>query len=287
MFLFGFWAYLQRAYIMLLPPTHFHFLKTLNAAPFHRATFVVSQYSAPVAAYADQWAYYDPAISKGEVQLTESGYVVQRDTTTYLWLADRAVNADYLKPEYYACMIPQSIETVINRLNPNVGVGVGSHCTEQGIMRLTRSTDWRPLGHQVVAADVPGQDFWAILKLDWEFPPYLKPLDPEDMTVEVASNVDPDGTRLSVRYEYAQQDGRTEKGSLTRLYRVSSDGQPACLIAESASGDALRLPADFAGFVRVSVIPGSTTKFGREYFSDVIVIGSSRDLTGNCGSGRA
>jgi hypothetical protein len=274
LFLAGFWGVLQRSYVQLLPPDHFEFLKTLRQAPYLHSSFVVNQYSAPVAAYAEQWAYFDPLISSGRVRLTSQGYQVERDLDTYLWLADRRDNPAYLRPDYYVCMISQSLDTVVYRLDPRLGIGANSRCTSLGLVGLASGARDDAMQPQLMAIDRPERDYWAIVKLDWDYPPYLQPLPgaASDARVRLGVSPQPDGSLINVEYAYAQQAGKPEEDSVIRLYRIPSDGS-RCLLQEAPTTSSLRLPPDFNGQVQVSVTPRTATKSGQEFFSRVVQVG--------------
>lgn len=274
LFTAGYWINLQATYVTLLPPTHFSFLKTLAKPPYRGASFVVNTYAAPVAAYTGQWAYFDPVISTGNIQLTDDGYAVDRDTESYLWLADKRDNPAYRRPDYYACMIPQSFPTVLGRLqNRSQDFGI---CSGIGIVQRVLSEDREVLRHRFIAMDTTDHDSWAILKLDWDYPPYLRPLDVSNSgsRVQAVLTRAPNGIAVRARYSYAHQEGKAESGSLLRLYRVGKDG-PERLIQEVTTPKRLFLPAEFKGTVRVSVVPRTPTKAGLEYFSEVVQVTAS------------
>jgi hypothetical protein len=245
---------------------------------------VVNQYSAPVAAFADQWAYFDPLISTGRVTLTSQGYALERDLDTYLWLADRRDNPAYLRPDYYVCMIPQSLDTVVYRLDPRLGIGANSRCTSLGLVGLASGAREDAVQPRLMAIDRPERDYWAVVKLDWDYPPYLQPLPgaPPDARVRLGVNAQPDGSLIKVEYAYAQQDGKPEEGSVIRLYRVLSNGS-RCLLQEAQATSSLRLPVGFNGQVQASVTPRTASKSGQEFFSPLVQVGEpNRAAGGDC-----
>jgi hypothetical protein len=277
MYLSGFWIYLQASYVQLLPPTHFAFLSMLSEAPFARSSFAVNEYAAPVAAFTGQWAYYDPKISDGQVQLSDQGFQFERDTETYLWLADRRENPAYQRPEYFACMIPQSFETLVHRLKPELGIGTNSECSTLGIVALARGRKGSALRPQVVASDTSGKDYWAILKLSWDYPPFLELLSaqaaPGDARVLLEQQPFGGGARLSPHYRFAQQDGKPEDGTVVRLYSVDSQGRPGCILGLTTTSEPFQVSATFRGYVRAAVTPHTATAEGNEYFSSVTPMG--------------
>lgn len=167
-----YWIGMQGLYLRLLPPDHYSFLKTLSKPPYRGASFAVDNYAAPVAAFTGQWAYLDPEISSGIIVLSSSGPSLHTDKR-YLWLADRRVNTDYEKPDYFLCMIPQTMSSVINVIMQRKGMGSGHRgCSRRGIVKLAMQDD-RNSPFRLVAIDTEGPrdigfDSWAIVKIDWD-----------------------------------------------------------------------------------------------------------------------
>jgi hypothetical protein len=278
-FCVGFWLNMQATYLALLPPNHFAFLKMLAQPPYRGASFTLNTYAAPTAAYTDQWAYMDTTLAQARITLTDNGFTVAQELQSYLWLADRRTNPAYRRPEYYLCMRYQSLADALYRLQ-----GAESRdgaCSDVPIVKRADSPDQPYLQYQVVARDTSPFDGWAIVKLDWDFPPYLKRLPDGDGQAQVAVDMAPGagGTSLGVRYQYAQQDGQPEQGTVLRLYGLAAD-RSRCLLTEQASPGPLAVPAGLTGTFQVSVQPATATKRGDESFSSDIVIGTP-------GSGRA
>ena len=84
---------------------------------------------------------------------------------------------------------------------------------------------------------------------------------------------DSGGSALDVRYQYAQQDGQPEHGTILRLYGLAADGS-RCLLAEQPGPGRLALPPGLSGTFQVSVQPADATTRGDETFSDDVVVGS-------------
>jgi len=160
-----FWFALQASYVRLLPATHFAFIKQLREQPFRGASFAVNTYAAPIYAYTGQWAYFDTRLAQpdgGAVSLTEEGYVVNRDARSYLWLADRELNEEYQRPDYFLCFWYQDLRSAVDRLRGNA---VG--CSSAGIVKDANNREPLTVADTIVARDASGQDSWAIVKLDW------------------------------------------------------------------------------------------------------------------------
>jgi hypothetical protein len=118
-----------------------------------------------------------------------------------------------------------------------------------------------------------------IVKLDWEYPPYLRPLagGKQQERVRIERSDGSQGSRIDVVYDYAHQEGKPEGGTIVRLYGVSGEG-PAQLLVEQTGVQEFHLPRDFAGNIRASVVPCCAEKQGEEYFSNVVRIGDGPSL---------
>lgn len=160
-----FWVALQASHAQLLPATHFAFIKQLARPPFAGASFAANTYAAPIYTYTGQWAYFDTRLALpdgGLVSATEDGYVVNRDARSYLWLADRDRNAEYLRPSYFLCFTYQDLNTAVRRLR-----GVETGCSSAGVVRHANSPEQLSVARKIVARDSSAQTQWAIVKLDW------------------------------------------------------------------------------------------------------------------------
>jgi hypothetical protein len=193
-----------------------------------------------------------------------------------VWFADRTVNAAYDKPEYFLAMTFQFHGTT-SGLGP-------AYLMDDEAARRPRVDDV-PLIHAIregrtsylhpveVARDPSPLDRWSIVRMDWDFPPFLRPLDGGEF-VALAASPTSDGTRVHVDYRYAHQEGVPEAGT-----RVTLFAQPRCpgsvplspLVAETPE---FNLPRSFAGTVRAEVRPSTTTKIGPAYASHPLQIGS-------------
>lgn len=267
-----FWVQTQLAYLSLFPPDRFTFLKMLSWPPYRGASFAVSTYAAPVAHYTQQWAYYDPLISNGDVQLTPSGQVsFARDADTYLWVADKRTNQGYARPDYYACVSSPSFRGILDTINgkePRTG-----RCSHIQLAQRASTRNQEFLRFKVVATDPTDADIWTIVKLDWEPLPYLRPLPDDPSGSRVLANLreSPLGRQLAVTYTYAHPDGRPEQASLLKLYRLGDGGSQTPILEVRGSAQ-LAIPDGLAGPVRVSVTPSSGERSGTEYFSEAVEV---------------
>ena len=143
---------------------------------------------------------------------------------------------------------------------------------------VKRATDGTSdiLQHRLVAADPSPWKYWAIVELDWDYPPYLKPLpgaDRENRLVRLTAESTPNGTVLRVTYDYEQQTGRPEEGTEIRLLGVVN-GDATCPLRDLAPGETVLVPPGFNGTVRASVLPRSATREGRVAYSNSVTIGA-------------
>ncbi|MBV9329801.1 MAG: hypothetical protein JO352_39360 [Chloroflexi bacterium] len=276
------WLNVQRRYVDLLPPDHFAFLSTFQDAPFAGSTFAVNTYAVPVAGFSGGWAYMDERMSSGDTSMTDHGVEVDRDAGTYLWFADRDTNSAYQTPAYYVCMVNQDFQRLVGQLE---GGGAPRTCMDAVVARAAaRSQNY--IQDKVVAQDAGQHPTWAILKLDWDYAPYLKPLttDPQSTAhehVRLSSVQQPDGSQLiQVDYQYAQQDGAPETDTQTRVLLVSArDGQCAVEERDGPGPWTFTAPPGFSGQIRASVEPHSATKAGDQY--DATPIGVGEEIRGS------
>ncbi|MBI2756442.1 MAG: hypothetical protein HYX52_07015 [Chloroflexi bacterium] len=270
--LVGVWARNQVVYLREFPPDQYTFLQQLAAPPFRGASFVSNSYSAPVSAYTGQWSYIDEQIGSGKVQLTSDGWVVDRNLDSYLWLADKRTNQAYRFPEYYLCITLPTFDsvTVLRKFPAQY-----ESCMVQPLVRNTVNQTDGPLQNQLVARDTTGRDAWAIIKLDWDYPPFLRPLAGAE-GLYVRPRVEGGGSqrRAIVEYQFAQQLGKPEVGTIVRLYSVRDDGARQ-LLREESGGVPIAVPAEFSGTAVVSVQPRTDTKSGEPYFSAPFTVAPS------------
>ena len=277
------WGGVQIETLRLLPPDHYGELRTLlRSAPFKGEGFIVGNYAAPVAAFTGSWAYYDGKFAPVAPRLGEAGYSVDRDRT-YLWLADRDRNPAYVYPTFYICMVPQTPGTVVHEL----ARALGHHSRSIGCSRPTfDERDSSAVEHRVVARDEAGERRrgfagWQIVRLDWDFPPFLRPLPGRhrDQPAALSASAGADGHVVDLRFDALQQDGRQIVASAVEWIAIES--QMDCVPANAAgrvlsredvvgSAGAYRVPIDFRGFLVAAVSPRTDTKVGMRQFSNVL-----------------
>jgi hypothetical protein len=271
-FLFGYWGHVQTTYVSTLPPSYGAFLRILREPPLLGASIVSNTYAAPMATMTGRWAYMDTVLGTNQVSLGSDGYIVARSLRN-VWLADKYVNTEYLRPEYFVCFMGQV-------LTPSGG-GPHASCSQLPLVKHAGDPDpQHPLRHRIVRRDESGRDAWAIVKLDWQYPPYLirsstgEAVGLHVMRATRAGSLSPTTEwHLQLKYAFAQQDGEAELGTILRLYGIAANGS-ACLLLETTDPALLTLPAGFRGTVLGSVTPRTAGKAGRETFSNNIRIGS-------------
>jgi hypothetical protein len=174
-FFVGAWATLQLSYLIVVPPNGEPFLKLLTRYPFRGGTFVANDYPAPISEKTHAWAYADSTIFSGQVRLTPDGFAVEHDTH-YLWFADGVVNAAYMKPDFGLLIDqPASISEALTEFTARIGHPAHAIAFDTlGIVKRTQEVLQPFLRQQLAATD--GRSY-SIVKFDWDFPPFLKPVD--------------------------------------------------------------------------------------------------------------
>jgi hypothetical protein len=270
------WGSLQIFLLRKLPPDEISFFPMLSKSPFRGATFAASIYGGTLSYFNKNWAYFDAnsALAQVGVTLGPDGYEVQRDDA-YVWFADRGVNATYNKPEYFLAMTFQFWATY--------GFGA-AYLMDDSAAQRPRAGDF-PLVRAVregrtsylhpveVARDPSPLDRWSIVRLDWNFPPFLRGLEGgEFVTLEAAPATD--GTRVHVNYRYAHQEGVPEAGTRVTLFARSPCTGAVTVSPAPADTREFMLPRSFVGTVRAEVQPATATKVGPTYASLPLQIGS-------------
>lgn len=172
------WLRLQREYFRAMPPDRYEFVKQLAHPPFLGASFVVNTYAAPMAVETESWAYMEPAMFDGNIHLTRSGFQLDREDT-YKWLSDLATNHAYEKPAYALIIKPTGWSSMLADYLYKHGAGPPQARLDQtyGLLRKASQPFSSFLHHQLVETDPDhDRDAFAIVRLDWDYPAYLRPL---------------------------------------------------------------------------------------------------------------
>jgi hypothetical protein len=274
-----YWSNLQAFLFRKLPPDEISFFPILSAPPFRGSTFAASIYGGTLAYFTKNWAYFDTnsALAEGSVILEPDGYRVKRDDS-YVWFADRAVNVAYSKPEYFLAMTFQYHGLAQGRGLGHLSDDKDAHRPRVGdvpLIRAIRKGQTSYLHPVEVARDPSPLDRWSIVRLDWDFPPFLRPLQASEFVALHVSSTE-NGTRIRIEYRYAHQEGVPEAGTRITLFaqpRCASPDQNVIVSPVVVGGDEFILPESFAGTVRAEVQPATATKVGPIYISSPLQIG--------------
>jgi hypothetical protein len=260
----GTWVKVQWLHFTFMSPDQFKFLGALDS--FAGRSFITSSYASPVAWETRQWAYADPYFAAGNVQLSETGYLLQRDVRYGIWLADWNANGSYEHPEYLAVVNFQNLITEQARIADHLR-GTRTDVAPLDVCGLrTRNI----MQSEVVAADPSGLGRWGIVRLNWDFPPYLDRLDGVGSDrVRLRHHID---DTVSVDYRYRQQQGHPEDRTIVRLFLVDGEGRRT-LLEENVRDRSFVVPTGLPGNLQASVTPCSNRKEGEEFFSNFIPVG--------------
>jgi len=263
------WFAVQATYLRRIPPSRvaslFHALEKIAGS-----STVVSTYATPVAIQTRQWSYFDPAFFHQREALDDNGYHVSKQDFRYLWFGDWKSNSTYRTPEYFVCWLHLNFFDVVapaKRWNCGSWVGLAD-------VRHGRSI----FDHKEVVRDEK-YDLWSIVKLDWDYPPYLRSLDEWSSNTKVHLSLIPrtDGVGFTIQIDPTQQEGQPIVAVYYRLY-VETGDNPTCagpsrrMIQFADRPADLLLPKRFKGCVQIGVTPFTATKTGSGYYSDIIMV---------------
>ena len=169
-----FWFHIQIKSVTVFPPHHFNFIKKLASPPYAGSSFVVNNYAAPVAAYTQQWAYFDPKIGNALTLKDSLGKLKLIGDNKYLWFADKKTNEAYRRPDYFICIFYQTLGSAVvisQRLSgspPYLTTG----CNNLPIFKLASKPN-NPFGLELAEMDLEGPSDvgyvrWAIIKFNWD-----------------------------------------------------------------------------------------------------------------------
>jgi hypothetical protein len=261
------WLALQSTYLRRIPPNRFaslfHALKNIAGA-----STVVNAYATPVAIATGQWSYFDLIFFREEESFDNDGYHVSPQDFRYLWFSDWKSNSAYRRPDYFVCWLHLSFYNVVSPTDYRRHCGINL----TGVRNIREGKT--VFDHKEVFRDQK-YDLWSIVKLDWDYPPYLHPLDESFPDTKVRATPIPrrDGIGFIVEISPTQQEGRPIVGVQYRL-RVEEGDQSMCepsprrLFQLTDNPADLLLPKNFKGCVQISVSPITATKIGSEYYSE-------------------
>jgi len=269
-FLFYHWFFIQYQYINLLPPTHFGFVKMLREPEFYGKSSVSNTYSMPFSVQTNSWSYFDDDFDYSKFALNEERGYRPLTNLQYFWFRDRKINPQYSRPELYICFNQQNFESVMRELT---GKGCYKGCSHKRLVSELLAKRKTLLNHEIIKRDESVKDSWTIVKLDWNFPPYLGRFqDREHIHIKAKENKpDKTGAVLAINYHYKQQDGKEESASILEVFRVLVEnneyevGSKAYQTTSVKGGEAeIELPL---GYYVVVLTPHSNEMVGNKIMS--------------------
>lgn len=288
----AYWLGLQHWYYRQLPPDHFAFLEKLELPPFKSRSFVVDTYSAPISVATKQWSYFDYQIGGAVAIESAEGPRIGHDPWTYVWLADKRVNDTYKRPDYFLCISPQNLLTVAARLSDNWAAfgNVRVGCSSVNLVRALIEGQDLVMQNTLVARDYSTRDRWAIVALNWNFPPSVHvPEDRRIPSVALVSKREGGKTWLTPIYRVNAASDAALRLPLLSLYRVGQPGdgcggaeKPDALVGRAVEGDRIALPDGFKGRLRVGLRPRSDTRVGAEALSPIYQV--EQEILGMAGT---
>ena len=300
-FLVFYWSKLQILYIKYLPPTHAQFLKELRKEPFKGSSFISNHYALPIAHMTKDWAYQISPEILDYLVTPSRGLEALKQATTYRWFADRYSNPAYTRPQYFLYWdLQHQLNIASNRIaiekqkreRDKESIGYLSDSFVRMMLQQEKSAN---TPFQIVACDKEKWKTWAIIKLDWNRPPYLMPLSfdlkraspqtggemPGAIEGEMEINLKGRHIKYHVRrvsdeqiqihpiYRYQHSQEKPEEGSILRLYQ-SSNGKEWKKTEKTSEQKEFTLPSEFKGKIRMSATPRGGGKKGMEYFGPIL-----------------
>lgn len=222
----GWWVLLQTTYARVAPADTYSFLAQLERPPFKGRSLVTNVYPAPMAARTGSWGYADTSLFSGILRLDPDGYKTEHDLK-YLWFADRDTNPSYLKPDLAITFIQTSnFNEARDRYQEWQSARPGDPPRVESTSLFKRAREpFQPFMHYNVAA-TDGRRY-SIVRLDWDFPPYLAPQDSQIQELARQLNL-----QQKLALSAASQD-------VARRWRVELD-----LLDSPADADAIELTGD-------------------------------------------
>ncbi len=204
------WVYLQYKYYRIFPPTSFLFIKELRKPEFKHKSIITNQYPLPFSYEAHNWAYNGTNYGAGALHITDKGYAMQHDIE-YFWYRNKSEHPAYMRPDYYVCFNPHSFGVAINEMRMMSSKArwcSNNRVVSQAIIANTFTDNDLRLRHTLIKSDMSKYDSWSIVKMDWDFPPYLAKQSKTRKHFTVQYNYQT--KKLSLNYIFKQQDGVQE-----------------------------------------------------------------------------
>jgi hypothetical protein len=254
------WIRVQVYYERLFPPDHLAFLQNLKSPQLHGATFAVDNYAAPIAYYAGNWAYFDPKIGMGVSVPDARGNERQQDYS-FLWFADKKLNAQYERAQYYVCMKMPNFDSALALSVPRRSGHRFASCATDRLLKQANFDD------RLVLSDYLDPRFWSVVRLDRGLPK-IASIFTTVRLVDGAWQVIPDLQLVP---------GVGHSPTLTTLQLLAGPGGSSCevpekmmkVVQENNNSVPFSLPADFRGVFRLRARLGSDVENGRWHFGDL------------------
>jgi hypothetical protein len=284
LFFVAWWAAIQSANANLFRANGLDVLNALQSIKPGRPTIVSNTYTGPFSVVTGQWSYLDETFASGRTTFSPaSGYGYAFDRK-HVWFADRKTNPEYERPDAFVCLSTPNYHSAAFALARRAGA---ISCANNTVVQLARRHDGKIWPRHVIAArDESGRDVWAIVKLDWDFPPYLR------SEPKITGAITGSSAALTVRYDFQQQDGKPESQTDVEIWPIvqtntlcAVEGAP--LGAQKATGGRatfnLGLSTADQDFI-VTVRPQTATRIGASFFSSPFRLGGGAAVTGRtCG----
>jgi len=259
------WLYIQYAYFKLFPPTSIGFIKKLRQQEFRGKSVITNQYAVPFSYETRNWAYNGINYGAGTLSFTDQGFLLPHNIE-YMWYKNKNDFAGYKQPDYYVCFAPNTYDSAVNELKMltnNARRCSTNRVVSQAMLiktKLSTSSDLR-LHHTLLSSDPSKQDGWAIVKMDWEFPPYFETHANGKQHFLVI--YDKANKLLKINYEFKQQNGIPEEISRFKIVQYFKNKKVVLSEFSGKNGKAsIKLIDNTYGKLEIIGIPYTANKQG-------------------------
>lgn len=256
------WLGNQCTYYKLFPADSLAFIKKLRMPDLKYKSVVTNQYSLPFAYETQSWAYTEGNLGAGEPILGQIGYYFPIEQE-YLWYRNKQTFNDYNYPDYFVCFTPNSFDTVETELAS--GEARSRVCSSNRVVMhsnliksdLNHKTSKQK--HIIVFSDESVKRRWDIIKLDWEFPPYLakNPDTNKYFDIRIKNRI------LTINYIFKQQNNLLEDETKFKIYIKDSAGNKKLLSEQVGKGGKINVAMpNSKGSVEIIATPSTKGKIG-------------------------
>jgi hypothetical protein len=235
---FGAWLARQLDFARIAPLDLQTVYRVLGEDEFRGQFFAVTTYASPVSAQTHAWSMMEPGLFTAGVRLTPRGYEMQREQT-YRWFADRDTNPAYDEPAFALAQKATGWFSVLEEPRQFEGSIPPPPLDSVNLVRRARQSFTSFLHPQIAAEDDDPRGRFAIVKMDWRYPPYLAPLPVPPAAAAPAAPSDGESETWLLRLEVP-----SNNGGRVALRAVTIAGEPVdladhALVAGSWSADPL------------------------------------------------